>query len=210
MNEVDARQSLSDKLLGIKNSLQAQNRSAENDHVEAVVAVLLLEDHVGNLNVLIIRRAERDDDPWSGQMALPGGRVEKTDPSTRYAVEREVREEVGVDLQSAGEALGLLSLGHPMRRTGIQVQPWVYGLRQKPRTDIGPEVQEAVWISLHNLREKSKRAQVRIRAETREVQAFVVDERIIWGFTHRVLSELLEILDDGTQQSERAIGQGQH
>jgi 8-oxo-dGTP pyrophosphatase MutT (NUDIX family) len=210
VNDVDDRQSLSDRFLGIKRTLQAQNRSGENDHVEAVVAVLLLEDHAGTLSILIIRRKERDDDPWSGQMGLPGGRVEKTDPSTKYAVEREVREEVGIDLRSAGEALGLLTLGHPMRRTGIQVQPWVYGLKQKPRVDIGPEVQEAVWVPISKLRPNSTTAQVRIREEVRDVPAFVIDGRIIWGFTHRVLSELLEIPEVGAQQLERGIGHGEH
>ncbi len=210
MNSVDDRQPLSDRFLSIKRTLQAQNRSGENDHVDAVVAVLLLEDHVGALSILIIRRVERDDDPWSGQMGLPGGRVEKTDPSTKYAVEREVREEVGIDLGSAGGALGLLTLGHPMRRTGIQVQPWVYGLKQKPGVDIGPEVQEAVWVPVSSLRPNSTTSQVRIREEVRDVPAFVIDGRIIWGFTHRVLSELLEIPGVEAQQLERGIGQREH
>ncbi len=204
------RQTLDNRFLGIKRTLQAQNRSTENDRAEAVVAVLLLEDHVDSLSVLMIRRIERDDDPWSGQMALPGGRVEKTDPSTRFAVEREVREEVGVDLRTAGESLGLLSLGHPMRRTGMQVQPWVYGLNPKPRVDIGPEVKEAVWIPVYDLRARSTMAQVRIREEIRAVPAFVVDGRIIWGFTHRVLSEILEIVEVGTEQSARGVSQGEN
>ncbi len=204
------RQTLGNRFLGIKRTLQAQNRSTENDRAEAVVAVLLLEDHVDSLSVLMIRRIERDDDPWSGQMALPGGRVEKTDPSTRFAVEREVREEVGVDLRTAGESLGLLSLGHPMRRTGMQVQPWVYGLNPKPRVDIGPEVKEAVWIPVYDLRARSTMAQVRIREEIRAVPAFVVDGRIIWGFTHRVLSEILEIVEVGTEQSARGVSQGEN
>ena len=195
MSDVADRQILGNRFLSIRRILQAQNRSAENDLVEAVVAVLLLEDYADTLSVLIIRRVERDDDPWSGQMGLPGGRVEKTDPSTRFAVEREVREEVGIDLQSVAETLGLLSLGHPMRRTGMQVQPWVYGLKHKPRLKIGPEVQEAVWTPMPKLRTNSTMAKVRIREEVRDVPAFVIDGRIIWGFTHRVLSELLEILE---------------
>ena len=207
---MDNRQSLSDTFLGIKRTLQAQRRSRENDYVDAVVAVLLLEDHVGALSILIIRRMERDDDPWSGQMGLPGGRVEKTDSSTRFAVEREVREEVGIDLRTAGEALGLLTLGHPMRRTSIQVQPWVYGLKQKPRVDIGPEVQEAVWAPVSSLRPNSTTAQVRIREEVRDVPAFVIDGRIIWGFTHRVLSELLDIPEIEARQLGRGIGHGQN
>lgn len=201
---------LSDRFQSIKRTLSEQNRSGENDHVEAVVAVLLLEDDPSALSILIIRRVERADDPWSGQMALPGGRVEKTDSSTKYAVEREVREEVGINLESAGEALGLLSLGHPMRRTGTWVQPWVYGLKQKPRVDIGPEVQEALWVPLSNLRPNSTTAQVRIGEELRDVPAFAIEGRIIWGFTHRVLSELIGISEIGVQRLERDISHGEN
>ena len=210
MNDVTKRQTLHNRLLYIRKTLQAQNRSTENDSAEAVVAVLLVGDNVDALSVLIIRRIERDDDPWSGQMALPGGRVEQTDPSARFAIEREVREEVGIDLQTAGESLGLLSLGHPMRRTEMQVQPWVYGLNPKPRVEIGPEVQEGVWSPVSSLSARATMAPVSIRGELRDVPAFVVDGRIIWGFTHRVLSELLEILDVGTEKSAQGVGQGEN
>ena len=45
-----------------------------------------------------IKRSERPDDPWSGQMALPGGRVARTDASAHAAGMRETVEEVGLDL----------------------------------------------------------------------------------------------------------------
>ncbi|KAI9288885.1 hypothetical protein BC943DRAFT_272503, partial [Umbelopsis sp. AD052] len=53
----------------------------------------------GYPEILYIRRAKRSGDPWSGDMAFPGGRNEagETDQDT---VVREVREEVGLDLDS--------------------------------------------------------------------------------------------------------------
>lgn len=181
------------RLRKLKQVLSLENRSSPNDHVEATVAVLLLDEPVQGLETLLIQRTQRHDDPWSGQIGLPGGRVKASDGSTRSALHREVMEEVGIDLSQYGEELGPLSLGQPMRRTEIRVQPWVYGLKHRPSVNIGPEVSDAFWVSLAQLTAKTAMAQVEIRGETRTVESFLVDGRVVWGFTHRVLTELLQV-----------------
>lgn len=172
-----------------------QPRSGENDLVEAVVAILLLEDSGTSLNILLIQRIERVGDPWSGQIGLPGGRIDKADSSARDALRREVIEEVGVDLGTEGEELGPLTIGHPARRLEMKVQPWVYRLKRRPEVTVGPEVREAFWVPLSRLASSRTIVEVEIRGEPRNVEAFVVDGKIIWGFTHRVLTELLQILE---------------
>src|SRR5216684_4353842 len=144
-------------------------------------------------NTLLIHRIERSNDPWSGQIGLPGGRVEKFDGSTREALEREVREEVGLELNKEGELLGLLSVGHPGRRIEMKVQPWVYGLRRRPEVINGPEVQHAFWVSLSKLPSLKGTSEVEIRGTRILVEAFLVDRTVVWGFTYRVLNELLAV-----------------
>jgi len=161
--------------------------------VQAVVAVLLQEETSSDLNILLIHRAERIDDPWSGQIGLPGGRVARSDPSARAALRREVSEEVGLDLDKEGDELGTLSLGSPMRRLEMKVQPWVYGLRDRPEIRTGAEVQEAFWVSLSRLPSLRTTTEIEIRGTRRSVEAFLVDGRVVWGFTHRVLEELLSL-----------------
>ncbi len=195
MNELSQRLSLSGRLQKLRETLSAQRRSGEKDPVEAVVAILLFEDPNSGLNTLLIHRMQRRDDPWSGQIGLPGGRIEKTDPSSRDALKREVREEVGIDLDSEGEELGRLGVGYPARRMEMKVQPWAYGLKRRPEVIIGPEVEEAFWVPLSGLPSKSTTTEVEIRGERRSVEAFLVDGKIVWGFTHRVLTELLQIPD---------------
>ena len=56
---------------------------------------------------LLIRRVERPDDPWSGQVAFPGGRVEPEDASFSETACREAREEVGLDLKAKATVLGI-------------------------------------------------------------------------------------------------------
>ncbi|HEU4700285.1 MAG TPA: NUDIX domain-containing protein, partial [Gemmatimonadales bacterium] len=49
-------------------------------------------------SMLLIRRAERAGDPWSGHMALPGGRHSRGDADLAATAMRETAEEVGVRL----------------------------------------------------------------------------------------------------------------
>jgi 8-oxo-dGTP pyrophosphatase MutT (NUDIX family) len=62
----------------------------------ASVAIMLMDDD--DPKTLLIRRAEKDEDPWSGQVAFPGGKRTEGDRSLRETAVREAWEEVGVDL----------------------------------------------------------------------------------------------------------------
>ena len=184
---------MSEKLTRLKENLSSNPRSSSNEHVDAVVGILLYQEPADEINTLLIHRIERNNDPWSGQIGLPGGRVEKFDGSTKEALEREVREEVGLELSEVGELLGLLSVGHPGRRTEMKVQPWVYSLHRRPKVTIGPEVQHAFWVSLSKLPSLKGTSEVEISGTRISVEAFLVDGRVVWGFTYRVLNELLAV-----------------
>lgn len=184
---------MSERLTRLKENLSSNPRSRSDEHVDAVVGILLHQEPADELNTLMIHRVERSSDPWSGQIGLPGGRVEEFDGSTREALEREVREEVGLELSEEGELLGLLSVGHPGRRTEMKVQPWVYGLHHLPKVTSGPEVQDSFWVSLSKLPSLRGTSEVEIRGTRISVEAFLVDGRVVWGFTYRVLNELLAV-----------------
>ena len=76
---------------------------------QAAVAIILREhdEQTGQSDMLFIQRANRDGDPWSGQMAFPGGHREPEDPSLMAAAMRETHEEIGLSLATA-EYLGSL------------------------------------------------------------------------------------------------------
>jgi ADP-ribose pyrophosphatase YjhB (NUDIX family) len=78
----------------------------EPPRVRAAVAVIA-RGGVGDAELLFIRRSHKDDDPWSGDIAFPGGRIDGVDEHPRAAAERETLEEVGIDL-GATECLGRL------------------------------------------------------------------------------------------------------
>ncbi|MDP9122742.1 MAG: CoA pyrophosphatase, partial [Acidobacteriota bacterium] len=63
----------------------------EPRQVEAAVALVLAGGGT-ELSLCVIRRAERAGDPWSGHLALPGGRASAADPDARAVAERETLE----------------------------------------------------------------------------------------------------------------------
>ena len=85
-------------------------------------------------------------------------------------------------------------MGHPMRRMELRVQPFVYGLRVKPKVSIGSEIASSFWVNVVELPSKMKMSEIMIRNEPRSVESFVVEGRVVWGFTYRVLTELIPIL----------------
>jgi 8-oxo-dGTP pyrophosphatase MutT (NUDIX family) len=74
----------------------------------AVAAVLRAPPDGGDAEILLMRRAERHGDPWSGHMAFPGGRREEGDATLLDTAIREAREEVGLDLRAHGTLLARL------------------------------------------------------------------------------------------------------
>ncbi len=187
---------LSSNLTNLKDKFGSINRSGDGDYVEAVVAILLWDEPRIGLQTLLVQRVEREGDPWSGQIGLPGGRVRQGVESPRTALHREVEEEVGIKLEEVGVELGKLSVSQPMRRTGMRVQPWVYGLRIKPKVSIGPaEIADSFWVNLAELPSKKKMSEITIRSQPWSVESFAVEGKTVWGFTYRVLTELLPILE---------------
>ena len=82
--------------------------------------------------LLFIQRARRDGDPWSGDMAFPGGRLEPGDTSSRHIAMRETLEETGLDLFRQGEYQARLSdllTRHHSRWSPMVVTPHVFAWR---------------------------------------------------------------------------------
>lgn len=162
----------------------------------AVALVLAPEtDDADALSLLLVRRAEREGDPWSGHMALPGGHAHVTDADLAHTARRETLEEVGVDLSDA-QLLGRLDDVSPMRTSELAVRPFVFWSRTRPGIVLSDEVSEVIWVSLRALAEgtlKSTR-EVTVRGSTLLVPAYVIGERVVWGMTFHLLERFLSEL----------------
>ena len=170
----------------------------EHETTAAVCVVLGGPDAAPAL--CFIKRSERADDPWSGQMAFPGGRVARTDADARAAGMRETAEEVGLDL-TRYRYLGALA-PMPITRRGRPhlgwLQPYVHlccpelpALHPQPA-----EVAAAMWIPLEHLTDPDQRTSVEIADGARRLvfPGISYGGEVIWGLTYRVLGSLLDLL----------------
>ena len=147
--------------------------------------------------ILLIRRAERAGDPWSGHMALPGGRREPGDLDLLATAIRETSEEVGIRLGSE-HLVGTLEDVVPRTPVlpPVAVRPYVFLSRLRPPISLSSEVTSTSWVPLTHLLRPDTHHLVRldVAGQSRLVQAFELPDGIVWGMTERILSALLNHL----------------
>ena len=161
----------------------------------AAVATVLRPGPTG-AEVLLIRRAEHADDPWSGQMAFPGGRFAPDDADLLATARRETREEVGLDLGRAARLLGPLDLLPAVargRRVGLTIAPFVFELADDLELCPNHEVLEALWAPLTDLARGANRETVAYVHEGQELQlpGWNVNGRVVWGLIYCMLESLI-------------------
>lgn len=160
----------------------------DRDGWQAATA-LVLAPHDPSPAIAFIRRAERAGDRWSGDMALPGGTRDPGDPDLATTAIRETAEEVGLEL---GAPLTRLP-DHGGRLSGGTVASFVHVLEQRPPLVPDPrEVAEALWIPLADLLDPE--ASTRRRWSGMPFPAVEHEGRVIWGLTHRILGEFLDVV----------------
>jgi len=158
----------------------------------AAVALVLspaIED--AGLSVLLVRRAEREGDPWSGHMAFPGGHEHPEDPDLLHTARRETLEEVGIDLTGA-ELLGRLDDVSPLRAE-LTVRPFVFWSSIVPDATLSAEVAETLWVPLDALATDGLKSlhEVEVRGARMRVPAYVIGARVVWGMTYYLLERFL-------------------
>ena len=168
-----------------------------DDHVQAAVSVTL-RGRPGDVDLLLIKRAHDPRDPWSGHMALPGGRRDRSDANLLRTAVRETREETGLALPTdEGEGfLGRLDHVAPSspRLPAITITPFVFGVRADARAHAASaEVDRVVWVGLDELRDPATSSEVEIELPggTRVFPCLRVADEIVWGLTYRIVTDFL-------------------
>ncbi len=154
--------------------------------------MIVLRDGTLGVEALLIQRATNPEDPASGDVALPGGRVDDEDGSLERTAVRELREEVGLglaDLDGPPRFVGV----SPARRFSVHVGIFAALLSASaPAPSVGSpeEVAAVFWLPRDALRE----SRLISREGEREGETFrffgtEYDGHLVWGFTRRVLRD---------------------
>lgn len=164
----------------------------------AAVAMILREAH-GEAEVLMIRRARHKGDPWSGHMAFPGGRMERTDQHGFDVARRETEEEIGLQLLESGRCIGRLSeiMTHfQLRRRAMVVSPYVFRLDREVEFTPNHEVSEIIWVPMAFLMNPGNREKMmwKWRGLAIPLPCYRYQGRRIWGLSLMMLDDLLELL----------------
>jgi 8-oxo-dGTP pyrophosphatase MutT (NUDIX family) len=165
----------------------------------AAVALIIRGGEAAAPELLFIKRAEYPADPWSGQIAFPGGREESGDPTLADTAIRETREETGIDLVRDGTVIGTLDDLRPqtVRLPAVIVRPYVVLLNRFEPLLLSDEVALAFWIPLAAFKDAPswRDTLVLARGVQLNARAFHHQGQVIWGMTERILAQLLALLD---------------
>ncbi len=144
--------------------------------------------------VLFIERARREGDPWSGDVAFPGGKREKFDASLRATAERETFEEIGLVLDPSSFVVRLEDVF--ARVNHYRVAQFVFVLGDDHGLNLNGEVVSAFWIPLTTLVAPEPLENVTIQrgGYTFDVPCIRLGERILWGMTLRMSRALAEAM----------------
>jgi len=148
---------------------------------------------------LAIRRAESARDPWSGQMALPGGRLDRADAGLAATAIRETGEETGVDLTAPEALLGRIEA---LRPVAVRIPPltiWPFVFQVDAGTDArvaSHEVATVHWFPLRAMQAPANRGTHTwsYGGVVRRFPCVRIDGQVVWGLTYRVLTRFLQVV----------------
>jgi len=167
----------------------------------AAILLLLRARPDGEPELLLIKRAEAEGDPWSGHIACPGGRMDPGDRDLEMTALRETSEETGIDVARDGRVLGHLDDLAPRSPLlpPLVIRPYVALVTANVDVVPSPEVASAFWVPLSALREQAAwgTGLVNMHGGRRRVSLFQHGEHTVWGLTERALRQFLDYMGCG-------------
>ena len=164
---------------------------------QASVAMIIAEGE-NDLEVCFIRRAERVGDPWSGQVAFPGGKADSSDKDAHAVAERETHEEVGLKLKPS-HRVGPLPTRQVSTRNMV-LSPFIYHIDADERATVfarePDEVAHVFWVPMRHLFKQSSATELEypIGGSEMTFPGIRFEEDIIWGLTLSVLESFAQIM----------------
>ena len=187
----EARDAAIDRVLESASSVEVSGDDAIS-RIHAAVAIV--HATTGEGSVLLVRRREHPEDPWSGHWCFPGGRRHAADADPCETALRELAEECGIDLPRTAleKALPVGTAGP--RAHHVVVAPFVF--RVERAIDVMPreeELAEARWVSISDFHDATRHGLRSVPGQPtdRKVPSFDLPPTPLWGFTYALLCDWL-------------------
>lgn len=167
----------------------------------AVAMILHLPGPGRSPEMLLIERAKHPHDPWSGQMAFPGGRMDRSDLDLSATAARETLEEVGIELDAPLGRLDDMTNARMRQRLpavrAITVTPFVYVSERRPEVVHNHEVASTVWIPFEHVVHPRSVSTYEVDAPgfRGTFPAFVYEGYKVWGMTYRIIETFAALFE---------------
>jgi 8-oxo-dGTP pyrophosphatase MutT (NUDIX family) len=164
-------------------------------HTHAAVALLLRQSRRG-VEILFILRAEFAGDPWSGNIAFPGGHIETDDETARAAAERETLEEISIDLQQE-EFIGRLD-DVAGAHLPVIVSCFAYVVDESTPIIANREINATFWVPLADLADPGRQRLHYVMFRGKQLERPAIDllgpgRTVLWGITYRLVSHFMQL-----------------
>ncbi len=168
------------------------------EHQASAAVAVLLRPEDARCSVLLVKRRVDERDPWSGQVAFPGGRYRPEDGCLTETIRRELYEEVGLHLEEDVELLGSLDPITPSNAPSLRVIPYIGLMRGDSQIKLGPELAGYMWTPLDSLKRRVGVVFANGRRDVITVPIYMAGSEVIWGLTANILRRVFEILEPVT------------
>lgn len=174
----------------IRSLIQVLNPISAEQDSDAAVA-LMLKHATEDFEVLLVKRVTNPDDPWSGDMAFPGGKRSSEDRNLKQTVIRETLEETNINLVEDTRFLGVMAPLTSVRRPQMKILPFIATVKREPSIKLNrKELESFVWVSMKKLFQSSGT----VRFDFGEFPAYRIGDIVIWGLTYRILKEFEKLI----------------
>lgn len=168
---------------------------SDEQGANAAVA-LLLKSKGSDFDVLFVKRVENLSDPWSGQMALPGGKREPKDKDLKETVMRETMEETGMKLDDCS-FLGVLNAIRSKPKPEIKILPFIALLEDEPKPKLNKsELESFIWVAF----EEVVQSKGIVESSFGKVPAYIFADAIVWGVTYKILSKFVKAVEEASRK----------